>query len=62
MLRWPLALLLLGLAAACGGADPATDQVSNFQRDRCSRGGCIPRRAAHAACRRRRGDRASGPD
>ena len=29
MLRWPLALLLLGLAAACGGADAATDQVSS---------------------------------
>ena len=28
MLRWPLTLLLLGLAAACGGADAATDQVS----------------------------------
>ena len=29
MLRWPLALLLLGLAAACGGADAATDRVSD---------------------------------
>ena len=28
MPRWPLALLLLGLAAACGGADPASDRVS----------------------------------
>ena len=28
MLRWPLALLLLGLAAACGGADAATDRGS----------------------------------
>ena len=28
MLRWPLALLLLGLVAACGGAGAATDQVS----------------------------------
>ena len=27
MLRWPLALLLLGLAAACGGADAATDRA-----------------------------------
>ncbi len=30
MLRWPLALLLLGLVAACGGADAATDRVSNL--------------------------------
>ena len=28
MLRWPLALLLLGLAAGCGGADAATDQAT----------------------------------
>ena len=28
MLRWPLALLLLALAAACGGADAATDRLS----------------------------------
>ena len=29
MPRWPMALLLLGLATACGGADAATDRVNS---------------------------------